>query len=623
MKTGMTIGGMLLLLAQASYAQEANGAAVFNESCAACHGDNTADARAPKLDALRLQAAESVLQVLTTGVMRTQASRLNPSEVRAVAEFVTGKRVTTEIVDPSVGRCATQTPMSNIDRTPHWNGWGVDAFNTRFQTAAQAGLSAADVPRLKLKWAFGLPETSHAWSQPSVVGGRVFVGSQGGRVYALDAKTGCTYWSFIGAGAMRTTVVVGPRQGRPTGYAAYFSTIPGWVYALDANTGQEIWKTRVEDHVSTRTTGSPVLHEGILYVPVASFEEGMAGAATYECCTFRGSLSALDAVTGKVLWKTYTITEPLRVLKTAPDGRRVLGPSGGGIWSSPIIDAKRKAIYVATGNGFTGPMMDTTDAILALDLATGMIRWKQQVTQDVWLPGCPRAGAPPPPARGGSGRAPNVSCPAPEDVGTDVDFGSSPIFATLPGGRQLIVAGQKSGDAWAFDPDKNGAIVWKFRAALTDDVPGAFGTVVWGQAVDQENMYVPLSDIQVPARAGGLHAINLSSGKRAWFAEAVPPICKPGPGCTAAQAAAPTVISGVVFSGSADGGIRAYSTKDGSMLWTFDTNPSFDTVNKVKANGGSLIGPGPVIAGGMLFVTSGYGSHNGRGGNVVLAFGIE
>jgi polyvinyl alcohol dehydrogenase (cytochrome) len=608
------------LLAQPASAQQPDGEAVFKESCATCHSESAADARAPKLESLRLQAPESVVQALTSGVMRSQASRLNPSEIRAVAEFVTAKKLSADAVDTSAGRCSTQAPMSNVEQAPKWNGWGADLFNTRFQTASQAGLAMADVPRLKLKWAFGLPETSHAWSQPSVVGGRVFVGSQGGRVYSLDAKTGCTYWSFVGAGAMRTTVVIGPRQGQPNGYAAYFSTIPGWVYALDANTGAEIWKTRVEDHASTRTTGSPVLYEGVLYVPVASFEEGMSGGAGYECCTFRGSLSAIDAATGKVLWKTYTITEPLRVLKTGPDGRRVLGPSGGGIWSSPIIDARRNAIYVATGNGFTGPMVDTTDAILALDLATGTIRWKQQVTQDVWLPGCPRAGAAP--ARGG-GRPPSVNCPAPDEVGTDVDFGSSPILATLAGGRQLIVAGQKSGDAWAFDPDKNGAIAWKFRAALTDEVPGNFGTVVWGQAVDRENMYVPLSDIQSPARAGGLHAIDLGTGKRAWFAEPVTPICKPGPGCTAAQAAAPTVIPGVVFSGSADGGIRAYSTKDGSILWTFDTNPSFDTVNQVRANGGSLIGPGPVVAGGMLFVTSGYGSHNGRGGNVVLAFGVD
>ena len=610
---------MSALFARPVNAQQPSGQAVFNENCASCHGD-APDARAPKLDALRVQTAESVLQVLTAGVMRTQAARLNPSEMRAVAEFVTGKTLTVETIDPNAGRCAVQTPMSRIDATPHWNGWGVDVFNTRFQSAAQAGLSASDVPKLKLKWAFGLPETSHAWSQPSVVGGRVFVGSQGGRVYALDARTGCTYWSYIGAGAMRTTVVIGPRQGRSNAYVAYFSTIPGWVYALDANTGEEIWKRRVEDHVSTRTTGSPVLHDGVLYVPVASFEEGMAGAANYECCTFRGSLSALDANTGAVLWKTYTITDPLQVLRTSPEGRTVRGPSGGGIWSSPIVDAKRRAIYVATGNNFTGPMVDTTDAILALDLATGKVRWTQQVTQDVWLPGCQRAGGPPP--RGG-GRGPSVNCPAPEETGTDVDFGSSPILATLPGGRQVIVAGQKSGDAWAFDPDRNGAVVWKFRAALTNEVPGNFGTVVWGQAVDRQNMYVPLSDIQSPARAGGLHAINLTTGQRAWFAEPVPPICKAGPGCSAAQAAAPTVIPGVVFSGSADGGLRAYSARDGSILWTYDTNPSFDTVNNVKANGGSLIGPGPVIAGGMLFVASGYGSHSGRGGNVVLAFGVE
>jgi polyvinyl alcohol dehydrogenase (cytochrome) len=600
-------------VARTGFAQEANGETVFNQSCAVCHADNVSGSRATKLDGLRLQAPASVVEVLTTGVMRAQAQRLNPSEIRAVAEFVTGKTLSIEVVDPSIGRCAVQTSMSNLEKTPHWNGWGGDLSNTRFQAAAQAGLSAADIPKLKLKWAFGLPETSHAWSQPSVVGGRVFVGSQGGRVYALDAKTGCTYWSFIGAGAMRTTVVIGPRQGRPDSYAAYFSTIPGWVYALDANTGQELWKTRAEDHVSTRTTGSPVLHAGILYVPVASFEEGMgSGSGSYECCSFRGSLSAIDAASGKLLWKTYTITEPLQVLKTSPTGQRVVGPSGGGIWSSPIIDARRNAIYVATGNGFTGPMVDTTDAILALDLSTGQIRWKQQVSQDIWLPGCGRAG----------GRGPNFNCPDGE-VGTDIDFGSSPILATLPGGRQIIVAGQKSGDAWAFDPDKNGAVVWKFRAALTNETPGNFGTVVWGQAIDQENMYVPLSDIQAPTRAGGLHAINLRTGARAWFAEAVSPICKPGPGCTAAQAAAPTVISGVVFSGSADGGLRAYSTKDGSVVWTFDTNPTFETVNKVRANGGSLIGPGPVVAGGMLFVTSGYGSHSGRGGNVLLAFGID
>jgi polyvinyl alcohol dehydrogenase (cytochrome) len=603
------------------------GESVFNQACITCHGANApAESRAPKLDSLRLQTPESVLAVLTSGVMRAQAQRLNPAELRAVAEFVTGKTLSTEAVDLSAGHCSAQTPMADPNKTPHWNGWGGDLGNTRSQSADQARLTVADVPKLTLKWSFGFPDTSHAWSQPSVVGGRVFVGSQGGRVYALDAKSGCTYWSYLASGAMRTTISIGPHPGRPNSYLAYFSTIPGWVYALDANTGEEVWKARAEDHDSTRTTGSPVLYDGKLYVPVASFEEGMAGAAGYVCCTFRGSLSAFDAGSGKLLWKTYTIPAAPAVIKTGPSGEQAFGPSGGGIWSSPIIDAPRRMIYVATGNSFTGPRVDTTDAILGLDLTTGKILWSHQVTDDVYLPACgPARGAGSP--AGAAGRGARAAGPrrlACEDTnGPDFDFGSSPMFTMLPGSRPVILAGQKSGYAWAFDPLDKGEMVWKYRAIATDIQPGNFGGVVWGQAVQGDQMYVPVSDIQAPDRAGGLHAIDIRTGQRAWFSAPVTPLCSPGPGCNAAQAAPPAVIPNVVFAGSADGGLRAYSTRDGSVLWTFDTNRNFDTVNKLKANGGSIIGAGPIVVDGMVYVTSGYGSHNGRPGNVLLAFGAN
>jgi polyvinyl alcohol dehydrogenase (cytochrome) len=535
------IAVMLLGSVRSAWAQDTViGERVFNSTCANCHGPNAPASSAPKMDILRLQAPESVLAVLTTGVMRSQAQRLNPAEVRAVAEFVTGKKLSNETVDLSIGRCATQTPMTDPEKSPHWNGWGANLSNTRFQPVAQAGLTAATVPKLKLKWALGFPDTSHAWSQPTMAGGRVFVGSQGGRVYSLDAKTGCVYWSFLSSGAMRTAVTIGPRAGRPNAYLAYFSTIPGWVYALDANTGEEVWTARAEDHVSTRTTGSPVLYGGRLYVPVASFEEGMSGGAGYECCSFRGSLSAFDAQTGKLIWKTYTISEPLGVIKTGPTGQKVLGPSGGGVWSSPVIDPARKRIYITTGNNFTGPLTDTTDAVLALDLETGKVVWKRQVSQDIFLPGCGnRAGGPPVGAdgpdgpagaaggrrgggaggadgalpavagggaapsaagggRGGGGRggARNLACL--DDNGPDFDFGSAPMLATLPGGKQVILGGQKSGFAWAFDPDKNGAIVWNYKAIATDNPPGSFGGVVWGQANDGDQMYVPVSDIQAP-----------------------------------------------------------------------------------------------------------------------------
>jgi polyvinyl alcohol dehydrogenase (cytochrome) len=445
-----------------------------------------------------------------------------------------------------------------------------------------------------------------AWSQPIVAGGRVFVGSQGGHVYALDAKTGCTYWSFDAGAATRTAIVIGDWAGHAGGHLAYFTTIPGWLFALDAENGAQVWKVRVEDHVSTRLTGSPVVYGGQLYVPAASFEEGMSASGKYACCSFRGSLSAFDAQTGLRLWKSSMIDAPLGVLKTSAAGQQLVGPAGGSIWSSPAIDPARKAIYVTTGNGFSGPSQPNTDAIVALDLDTGKVRWTRQVGEDIFVPGCVRAG--------------NTNFACPEQNGPDADFGSAPILVHVEG-RDLIVAGQKSGSVWAVDPQRQGKVVWRYQAAPS--AAGDFGAVVWGQAADTRNVYVPVSNIQDPPRAGGLHAVALADGKRSWYAPPPPPACAAGPGCTRAQASAPSVIDGVVFAGSADGALRAYAASDGRILWSADTNGEFLTVNGVEAHGGSMISAGPAIAGGMVYVNSGYGSHAARGGNVLLAYGLD
>ena len=495
--------------------------------------------------------------------------------------------------------------MADVRTSPRWTDWGIDLSNTRFQPAAMAALGAKDLPHLKLKWAFGFPGSTHAWSQPTVAGGRVFVGSQGGHIYALDARTGCTIWSFDAGGATRTAIVIGGWPGHAG--LAYFTTIPGWLFALDAETGAQVWKVRVEDHVSTRLTGSPVVYSGRIYVPAASFEEGMSANPRYTCCSFRGSLSAFDATTGARLWKRMTIDAPIVVLKRGQSGQEAVGPSGGSIWSSPVIDPKRQAIYVTTGNGFSGPPQPNTDAIVALDLETGKVRWSRQVAPDIFVPGC---GSPPGNAK--------IACP--DKNGPDADFGSAPILVH-PRGRDLIVAGQKSGVVWAVDPDRRGAVVWHYRAATFD--AGEFGAIVWGQAADAHNVYVPVSNIQAPERAGGLHAVALDTGKRAWYAPPPAPQCARGPGCTGAQASAPSVIEGVVFAGSADGILRAYSTRAGQILWSADTNGAFQTINGVTAHGGSMISAGPAIAAGMLYVNSGYGSHAARGGNVLLAYGID
>jgi polyvinyl alcohol dehydrogenase (cytochrome) len=328
--------------------------------------------------------------------------------------------------------------------------------------------------------------------------------------------------------------------------------------------------------------------------------------AKYECCTFRGSLVALDAATGSLLWKTYTITAEAKPIGKNSVGTTRWGPSGGGVWSSPTVDAKRKVVYAATGNMYTEPQQPTSDSIMAFDLDTGAVKWVSQVTaKDVFVVGCgPQSGA--------------ANCPPPEDLGPDFDFGNAPILVKRPDGKDVIVAGQKSGIGWAFDPDKRGAVLWQYRAGKGS----ALGGLEFGSAVDDTQAYFAVSDT-LGSTPGGLHAVKLSTGERVWYTAPEAPKCGTGRGCNNAILAAITVIPGVVFTGSNDGAVRGYSSRDGSLLWEFDTNRSFDTVNGVAAKGASISGPGPIVVGGMLYINSGYGALGGRAGNVLLAFGLD
>ena len=270
----------------------------------------------------------------------------------------------------------------------------MDASGSRFQPTP--GIAAADVPKLKLKWSFAFPGpvNQRNQAQPVIVGGRVFVGSASGTVFSLDAATGCTYWTYETGNIARTAIQIVKLPGSNSGdtrWIAYFGDSGGTAHAVDALTGQRIWKTKVDDFPLARITGSPVYHNGRLYVPMSSGEETGSGAKDYECCKFRGSLSALDAKTGKVIWKTFTIPDPPKQYKTTADGRKMFGPAGASLWSAPIIDEKRKRIYIGSGNSYTGIELNTTDAILAFDLETGSLLWSNQVTPgDNWVPGCPR-----------------------------------------------------------------------------------------------------------------------------------------------------------------------------------------------------------------------------------------
>jgi polyvinyl alcohol dehydrogenase (cytochrome) len=575
-----------------------DGRALFDARCASCHAG--ADPRIPAVSQLRQRASESIVDALTIGAMREQGRELTVAERRAIAEYLAGREIAAVTASSAFAECTSPHPL---DRTAgvQWGGWGPDLDNARFQS--RPGLTAEQLPKLTLKWAFGFPDAAGARGLPTVAFGRVFVGSQRGLVYALDAGTGCTIWTFQAAAGVRSGIVVGPGSAAAPA-VVYFGDGRANAYAVNADTGALLWSKKIEEHPSANITGTPALFQNRLYIPVSSLEEAQGNNAKYECCTFRGSIVALDATTGALAWKTYTIANEPRPIGRNRSGTARLGPSGAGIWASPTIDAKRRLLYASTGNMYTEPQQTTSDAVIAFSLATGQITWTAQLTpKDVFVVGCNQPNA--------------ANCT--DEVGPDFDFGNAPMLVTATAGRELIVIGQKSGVGWALDPDRKGAMVWQYRAGDGSSLGG----MEFGSAADRERAYFPVADGGGP-HAGEMHAVSLATGDRAWMAPAPQLKCGArGRGCTPAILAAVTAMPGAVLAGSQDGGVRAYSTTTGQVLWDFDTNREFTTVNGVAARGASMSGPGPVVAGGMVFVGSGYGSLGGRAGNVLLAFGVE
>ena len=579
----------------AAHAARPDGEALYKQRCATCH-DGKPQPRMPSHGEIGARTPESIYQAMFGGAMAPESAGLSAEEGRAIARFATGKEFGAS-TGGTAGKCAAAPGplrMSDAD----WNGWGNDPGNTRYQP--KSGLTAADVPNLKLKWAFAFEGDTVRAAQPTVAGNRVFAAGSNGAVYSLDAATGCTFWKYDAGAMVRNAISIGQAGGKNM---AYFGDVRATVHALDLATGQLLWKFKVEDHPAARITGSPVFYAGRLYVPVSSIEEASAMLPTYPCCKFRGSVVALDGATGKQIWKSFSIVDPPRALEKNTAGAQLWGPAGAAIWSAPTIDAAKKALYVGTGNSYTNVSIPTTDAILAFDLETGSLLWSSQVlAKDNFTMGC-----------GGRG----ANCP--EAPGPDHDFGTSPILRDLPGGKRVLVCGQKSGIVWGLDPDRRGKVLWQTRVGQG----GALGGIEWGPTADLENAYVAVSDLlnRGENRPGGLHALKLATGEKIWTAPPPELHCTAGAkGCNSAQSAAISSIPGVVFSGSIDGHFRAFLTRSGEIVWDFDTARDFETVNGVAGKGGSLDSAGPAIAGGMVFTNSGYGMWQGLPGNVLLAF---
>ena len=593
-----------------------DGAAIYKERCASCHDMPTA--RVPALATIKAMSGEAIYAALSSGVMKSRAEGLSTPEMFALITYIAptgGSKAAAPSFTPT---CKGESAFQPFVNSAQWNGWSTSATNSRFQDAAAAGIAASDVGKLKLKWAFNLGDVTTARSQPALVGGRVFIATATGAVYALDADTGCTRWGYqAGTAGVRSGVTFGEANGAP---AVFFGDTGANVYALNAQTGELIWKVRPVDHFAAMATATPRFYKGVIYQPFSSFEEIMGPDPKYGCCTFRGSVVALDAGTGKKIWQSFTIPEVPKPTRKNPAGTQQFGPSGAAVWSTPTIDEQLGVLYVATGDNYSDAPSNSSDAILAMQLKTGDLLWSQQLTEnDAFNSAC---GSPQP-----------GNCP--EAKGPDYDFGQPPILVNLADGKRALVIGQKSGMVHAVDPDQKGKILWQTRAGEGS----ALGGSQWGSASDGHNVYVAISDIGIgavpdrkspqgyrlaldPKKGGGLHALDLKTGKIVWSAKPAP--CGEGKtDCSPAQSAAVTAIPGVVFSGSIDGHLRAYSTATGAVLWEVDTAREFDTVNGKAGHGGSLDVAGPAVVNGMVFVNSGYGQWGGMPGNVLLAFSVD
>lgn len=600
-----------LLAACSGLAQD--GAALYKERCASCHDAPTE--RVPTLSTIKAMSGEAVYLALTSGSMKTRAEGLSTPQIFALLGYIAPTGAAQAAAVTKFERtCKGDATFKPAVDAPRWNGWSASVTNSRFQDAG-AKLTVSDVPKLQLKWAFNLGAVTTARAQPTVVGNRVFIATGTGAVYALDRDTGCTQWGFNTAGT-RSGVALGDANGT---LAVYFSDSGGTVYALNASSGELIWKTRPVDHYATMATATPQVYKGVVYQAFSSFEEALGPDPNFECCTFRGSVVALDADTGRKLWQTFTIPETPKPMGKNATGKQQSGPSGAGIWSTPTIDEQLGVLYVATGDNYSDPPTETSDAILAMDLKTGKLLWSKQLTEkDAFNTGCTTPE--------------KTNCP--EAGGPDFDFGQPPILVGLASGKRTLVIGQKSGIVHAVDPDQSGKILWQTRAG----VGSALGGSQWGSAADGEHIYVAISDIGIdgvadpkspggfrltldPKKGGGLHALDLATGKLAWSAKPAP-CAEDRTDCSPAQSAAVTVIPGAVFSGSVDGHLRAYSTETGKVLWDTDTEREFKTVNGAPAHGGSMDTGGPVVVNGMVFVNSGYGQWGGAPGNVLLTFTV-
>ncbi len=608
------------------------GKKVFDRNCAGCH-DNPA-MHAPTREALSGFSKETVMLALEFGKMQPMAAHLSKQERGLIALYLAGTAPPVEWI----GAHLCSAPAKD-NSTEFVANWGLGNHNRRFVAADKAGIDRDNVSRLQLAWALAFPKVTDMRSQPAIIGDTLYFGDKTGKLYAIDRQRGCIRaHTEVLSGIRSAITVVSLDNGKQL---LVFADSMASIYAVDPQSMEVVWQQDARLYDSSIITGSISHHDGRLFVPVSSYEAAAAGGPTHICCKSHGGVIALAAATGKELWQWHT-TENASLQGLNADGVELYGPSGAPVWSTPAIDAKRNRIYIGTGENLSHPATDTSDAIIALDMDTGEPAWRFQATRDdVWNAACLNAGA---------------NCP--EDAGGDFDFGASVIIAELANGSEILLAGQKSGDVYALNPDPAGSageVLWHQQVSNAAIGPSLAqtttnGGVHWGMALSGDRLLVAAADPERD-RPGytpqpGLHALKLANGEVLWqqpvqrgceIAEADRPKiglesmrsgvkrdpmaqyrCSFYYGLSAALTATPELV----FSGGLDGVIRAYDIKTGEILWQTGTAVPFETVNGIEGHGGAIDVDGQVLADGWLYVQSGYSMFGQLPGNVLLAFKV-
>ncbi|NKB39082.1 MAG: PQQ-binding-like beta-propeller repeat protein [Gammaproteobacteria bacterium] len=588
--------------------KEHPGSILYQAHCASCHSQ--AVPRAPHLSFLQMLPGDMILHTLNEGAMQAMATKLDGEQKQQIAEFIAGN-TSAEKKFPLL-MCENSQKSFDYSSHPFADGWGMDYQNTRFIPAEIAQLEKSDLSGLKLKWAFAYPGMIRARSHPTLVGGGIIVGSQDGSVYFLDEESGCVRWVYRSSAEIRSGISVSDWQGdekiaEPP--IAYFADLIARVHAINLETGELLWMTKVDAHPNATTTAQPLLYEGVIYQTVSSLEEAAAVDPSYTCCSFRGSVVALDAMSGKEIWKSYTIKEEPKQVGVSSAGLPIFAPSGAPVWNTPALDEKRGLLYFGTGGNYSSPSQDTSDALLAMDIKSGEIKWARQTTKgDAWNVAC----FPFVPS--------HANCP--EEDGPDVDFAAAMVHV-IDGEREILVGAQKSGDVFGIDP-VNTEIVWHQKPGRG----GNQGGINFGLAAEGSTVFVPVADyddglLPIEDARPGLYAFDAFSGEALWSSP-TENVCADREHCDPGISAPVTAVPNIVFAGHLDSRLRAYDSKTGEVLWEHDTFQNVTTVSGEVAHGGSISGgTGPIVANGRVYANSGYGIYFHTPGNVLMVFEKE